>query len=496
MGERPLPDDAVRRLRSALTDVGFTVDGVADLLGAEAQAALFRNETTPALRRTASPSTLASLVRLWPLQAAVAWDSADAALPHLLPDLVRAGILETSGGEVRALVDIRPYADDAHDWWVASDLTPGLDGADRRMRPDHVLGVSGASTSLAQLTMRARVRRALDLGTGSGIQALHLTAHAESVVATDVNPRCLSLAALTAGLNTVEVDFREGSLWEPVAGELFELVVSNPPFVISPGTGERLVYRDSGLPGDQLVREVVTGAARHLSPGGSCQVHGNWVHREGEAWADRVAAWIGTTGCDAWVVERELLDVARYVELWLDDAGLRGSPEYTGRYDAWLGWFEEQSIEAVGFGWLLMRNAGHEAPRVQVESWPYEIEQPLGPHLAAWCRAVDALHEVDDATLLSSRLVVAPDVVEERVGPPGGADPERILLRRQRGMRRVRQVSTEVAAMVGACDGDLSLGQICEALSTLLDAPVAVLRTDLLGAARDLLVDGVLLTDR
>ncbi|MGH3507540.1 MAG: methyltransferase [Nocardioidaceae bacterium] len=378
---------------------------------------------------------------------------------------------------------------------VASDLTPGLDGAGRRILPDHVLGVSGASTSLAQLTMRSPVQRALDLGTGSGVQALHLAAHAEAVVATDVNPRCLTLAGLTARLNTVEVDLREGSLWEPVAGELFDLVVTNPPFVISPGTGERLVYRDSGLPGDQLVREVVTGVAGHLSPGGGCQLLGNWVHRAGEPWADRVAAWIDVTGCDAWVVERELLDVTRYVELWLDDAGPRGSPEYTSRYDAWLGWFEEQSIEAVGFGWLLKRNAGRESPHVQVESWPYDVEQPLGPHLASWCRAVDTLREVDDAALLGSRLEVAPDVVEERVGPPGVADPERILLRQQRGMRRARQVSTEVAAMVGACDGDLSVGQICEALSTLLDAPVDVLRADLVRAARDLLVDGLLLTE-
>ena len=55
------------------------------------------------------------------------------------------------------MLDVRPYADDDRDWWIVSDLTPGLDGAERRMRADHVLGVSSASNSLAQLTIRDHV---------------------------------------------------------------------------------------------------------------------------------------------------------------------------------------------------------------------------------------------------------------------------------------------------------------------------------------------------
>jgi hypothetical protein len=495
MVEQRLPQAAVDRLRSALDASDYTVDGVAALLGAGAHAALSRNETTPALRRTTDGSTLATLVRLWPLQAPLERARVDAALPGLVPDLIEAGILTASGDRVRARLDIRPYADETHDWWVASDLTPGLDGAARRMSPQHVLGVSSASASLAQLTMRTPVGRALDLGTGSGVQALHLGTHADAVVATDVNQRCLLLADLTFRLNGATVDLREGSLWDPVADERFDLVVSNPPFVISPGVGERLVYRDSGRPGDQVMYDVVTGVVPHLTPGGSCQVLGNWVHRRDEPWEDRLATWIRSTGCDAWVVERELIDVNRYVELWLDDAGLRGSQGYASRYDSWLGWFEQQGIDAVGFGWLLLRNVGRDVPHVQIESWPYEVEQPLGPHLAAWGQAMDVARAMDDAALLGSRLLVAPDVVEERFGPPGGADPERIVLRQQHGLRRARQVSTAVAAMVGACDGELTVAQIADALGTLLKEPVHGLRIELVEAARGLLTEGLLLAD-
>ncbi len=76
------------------------------------------------------------------------------------------GLLERSVGEVAARLDVRPYATGDDDLWVVSDLTPGLDGRPDRVGADHVLGISSASTSLAQLTIREPVGRALDLGTG------------------------------------------------------------------------------------------------------------------------------------------------------------------------------------------------------------------------------------------------------------------------------------------------------------------------------------------
>ncbi len=315
--------------------------------------------------------------------------------------------------------------------------------------------------------MREPVGRALDLGTGCGVQALHLAGHVGHVVATDVNVRALAMTRLNATLNEVDVEVREGSLFEPVAGELFDLVVTNPPFVVSPGTGERLVYRDSGLPGDEVVRRVVSHAPRHLAPGGWCQVLANWVHRRGEPWQERVAGWLKGTGCDAWVVQREAADLAEYVELWLRDAGMHGRPDYTRRYDAWLAWFEGQDIEAVGFGWLHLRRVDRE-PVLHLEEWPYEIEQPLGAEVADRARRLDFLAGTSDEELLGARLTSRVDVRQETAGDPGATDPESVFLRQQRGMRRARQVDTVEAGLVGACDGELSVGQILDALAVLL----------------------------
>jgi hypothetical protein len=483
-----LAEESVRALRTALTDAGYTVDGVSGLLGATASAALARNETTPGLRATTDGSALSTLVRLWQLQAPVAVADLGRAIPDLLGPLCAAGVLQRSVDEVRARVDVRPYADDVHDWWVMSDLVPGLDGGDRRVAADHVLNVSSASTTLAQLTVREPFGSALDLGTGCGVQSLHLSTHCADVTGTDVNPRALAMARLNARLNDIDVDLREGSLFDPVAGERFDLVTSNPPFVVSPGTGERLVYRDSGLPGDEVVRRIVSTVAQHLNPGGWCQLLANWVHRRGEPWQDRLAEWLTGSGCDAWVVQREVADPARYVEVWLADAGLHRSPDYVRRYDAWLSWFAAQDVEAVGFGWVNLRLGGRERPVLRIEDWPYDVEQPLGPEVAAWGRRTDYLHEPGD--LLATRLVAAADVVQETFGPPGVDDPERIVLRRGRGMRPGRQVDTVEAALVGACDGDLTVGQILDALATLLERDPVRLRQEYAEVVRGLVADG------
>ena len=481
----PSISELPERLRAALVMAGFTYDAVAEVLGAEAHAALGRNETTPGLRRTGGGWPLETLIRLFLLQSPVELSAAQRALPGLVDRLAAEGFVEQTVGEVAARLDVRPYAADDQHLWVVSDLTPGLDGSSSRVGPDHVLGVSSASTSLARLTLREPVGRALDLGTGCGVQALHLARHSSEVVATDVNQRALGLARFNLALNALStpVDVRAGSFFEPVADERFDLIVTNPPFVISPATGEQLVYRDSGLPGDRVVEHIVRTAPNHLAEGGWCQVLANWVVPEGGAWEERIESWV-PEGCDAFVVQRELLDPAAYVELWLKDAGLHGSVDYLVRYDTWLSWFEDQGIDAIGFGWINLRRSGGGAR--ELISWPYEVEQPIAPAIRDWAVARDAAVELD------SHLVLRTDVVQETTGRPGAADPEAVVLRQQRGLRRARQVDTVEAALAGACDGDLSVRQILEAVAQLLELDPAQTCADYLPAVRSLVAEGFL----
>ncbi|MFJ6541601.1 methyltransferase [Streptomyces sp. NPDC091385] len=481
-GSAPLPaadrPGTTALLRDALLAASFTADGLLDLLGAPAYAALARSETVPALRATRGDTPLEALVRLFLLQQPVP----SARLTGVLPvdDAVDAGWLTRVGDdEVAATVDVRPYGGpDGEDWFIVSDLGCAVGGAGGigQRAENVVLGVGGASTTLAGITVRTPVGSALDLGTGSGIQALHAAQHATRVTATDLNPRALHITALTLALSGAPAaDLREGSLFEPVRqDETFDLIVSNPPFVISPGA--RLTYRDGGMSGDDLCRTLVQQAGERLNEGGFAQFLANWQHVEGEDWQERLRSWV-PRGCDAWIVQRETQDVTQYAELWLRDAGdHREDPaEYQARYDAWLDEFEARKVKGIGFGWITLRRTSAAEPSIVVEEWPHAVEQPLGDAIRAHFERVAHLREHDDAALLEGHFRLAAEVVQEQVGLPGAEDPEHVVLRQHRGMCRATKVDTIGAGFAGVCDGTLSAGRILDAIAQLVgEDPVAL----------------------
>ncbi|MFE6939794.1 DUF7059 domain-containing protein [Streptomyces chartreusis] len=474
--------DVAARLREALLGASFTADGLLELLGAPAYTALARSETVPALRATRGDTPLEALVRLFLLQQPVAHARVADVLP--VDACLESGWLVRVGGasddDIAATVDVRPYGGPGgEDWFIVSDLGCAVGGAGGIGSKDEgvVLGVGGASTTLAGITVRTPVSFALDVGTGSGIQALHAAQHATRVTATDLNPRALHITALTLALSGAPAaDLREGSLFEPLKDdETYDLIVSNPPFVISPGA--RLTYRDGGMGGDDLCRSIVQGAGTRLNEGGFAQFLANWQHVAGEDWQDRLRSWV-PRGCDAWIVQREVQDVTQYAELWLRDAGdHRGdAAEYQARYDAWLDEFEARKVRAVGFGWITLRRTSAAVPSITVEEWPHPVEQPLGDTVREHFARLDYLRARDDAALLEDHFRLVAEVVQEQVGLPGAEDPEHVVLRQHRGMRRATQVDTVGAGFAGVCDGSLSAGRILDAIAQLMGEDPVMLR--------------------
>ena len=444
----------MERLRDHLLKTGYTLDGVRSRLGDMAATALSREELVPALRATREGDPLATMIRLW-------WLGVPVPADDLPAELLESGLVVPDGENVRASVHLQPWEDLGY---VVSDrkVRPG----DPALRTDHVVGAGGASANLAQLVSRAPVERALDLGTGCGVQALHLAGRAEQITATDINPRAIELARISWALSGVtNVDARVGSLFEPVEGELYDLIVSNPPFVIAPGGGS-LTYRESGFDADAFCRDLVRQAPRHLAPGGHCQLLANWLHVTGEDWRERVGGWLSETGCDGWVVERDIQDPAEYVELWLRDAAEQGTPAYTEHYDRWLSWFEEQGVEGIGFGWITMRNSGTLDPVIRLERLTHQVELPVGDYVDTVLDAIATAHRATD--LGSARLRTVPGLLDERIGLPGAEDPSRIVLRQTRGLLRSTDVGTIEAALAGVCDGELALGPLLNVIAELV----------------------------
>jgi hypothetical protein len=493
----PRVDDAlIARLRADLEASGFTVAGVTDLLGPMAAAALERGQALPAQRvAVGSTDARAALVRLFTLGDPVDAVEVQAALPTLgVTGAVALGLVAPEGDAVVARCDLRPYAADGADWWVASDLGELATG--RPLTPDHVLGVGGASTTLASWAPRPHVGRALDLGTGCGVQALHLEAHADEVVVTDVSRRALAYARFNAALDEADWDVREGSMLEPVGGERFGLVVSNPPFVITPRSGAvpLFEYRDAGGAGDAVVHDLVRRIGDHLEPGGIAQLLGNWEVPRMSTWRERVGEWLVGTGLDAWVVQREVQDPAEYAETWARDGGHHpGTADFNAMYAAWLDDFAARDVEAIGFGVItLQRPRTEREPFIDLMEVGWPVATPMGPTVLAGIDARTWLAEHDDDAVLGTAWRCAPDVDVEQHSAPGAADPSILLLRQGGGLRRQLALSTVTAGYVSVCDGELSARAACAAIAGLLDLDDDEVRAEVLALTRDAAKDGLL----
>lgn len=484
-------------LRRDLDAAGFTLDGLAAYLGPVAGEALRRDQMVPAdLLTRPDERPLAALVRLFSLSVEVPFEAVDAALPTLGGDgLVELGLAERTGAALKARCDLQPYGDETHSWWVASDLPETATG--RPLEPEHVLGVGGASMTLASWTPRPQVARALDVGTGCGVQALHLSSHADEVVVTDLSARALDFARFNAALAGQHWQVREGSMLDPVRGESFDLVVSNPPFVITPRREGVPVYeyRDGREHGDGIVEGLVRGVGEVLAPGGIAHFLGNWEIGEGADWRQRWRQWLEGIGLDAWVIQRDLEDPAQYAETWARDGGqVPGSWAYEQMYAAWLDDFAARGVAHVGFGIVTMqRPATPREPFVDLMEASGPVEAPMGPAILRGMRARTWLAEHVDDDLFDIAWSAAPDVTLESHRRPGASDPSVLLVRQGGGLGRAWTLDTVGAALLDVCDGDITAGQALTAISGILDVDDRQARRALTPLLRELVADGVLI---
>ena len=110
----------------------------------------------------------------------------------------------------------------------------------------------------------------LDMGTGSGVCALTAARRARRVVAVDVSPAAVRCARINVLLNRLEerIEVREGDLFAPLAGERFDLVLFNPPFLV----GAPKDHRDAAWRSEDAAYRFAAGLEDHLTPSGEALV--------------------------------------------------------------------------------------------------------------------------------------------------------------------------------------------------------------------------------
>lgn len=351
---------ALGALRLALARAGYTRDGLREALGR--QPSLGRLVDREVYLRRLGDDDRSLLARLFALEAPVP----RARLARLVDvdALGEAGVIEVRPREVHPLVRIDPTPD---------GLLLLADRTFRRPQPaEQVAPWSAAAELLASVTPRRNVGTALDLGTGGGVQALLAATHSEQVTATDVSPRALRLAAMNARLNDVaNVELLEGSWLEPVAGLRFDLVVANPPYVVSPDT--TLTYRDGGLARDEVSLMLLRAIPEHLEQGGIAVLQLNWIHEPDGEWREPLETVLRGCGCDSILLRYGQADPSEYAAVWNLLAAEADPPQFSATVDRWLAYYRRERIDAISFGVAVLRR------RRATRNWRRALEVPGRP---------------------------------------------------------------------------------------------------------------------
>lgn len=392
----PVPDRAAAQvLGGALGELGYEGDTISDLIGDD----LAEREEVVVAERRLSESPLETAIRLLYLELAVPERKVDSGVAEALLAL---GLVSRNDGELVPHARIVPVDDTL----LASDgFTRDADDP-----PDYVATYTPTARTCDLLTPRPRVRRALDVGTGSGIHALLAARHAKRVVAIDVNDRALAYTELNAYLNGIDnVECRNGSFFAPVEGETFGLIVCNAPFVVSPE--QRWAYRDSGFRGDDVTAHVVSEAAAHLANDGYATLLGSWLIVDEDSPEERPTEWVKKTGCDAWILTSIESDPLEHAASWngsfFADAGT-----YAEALETWTRYIGELGARGVGEGAILLhKRPGRTSLRID------EIDEDSLEDADAQIRRAFANRRVASNGLMDARLARAmPLRVERELG--------------------------------------------------------------------------------
>jgi 2-polyprenyl-3-methyl-5-hydroxy-6-metoxy-1,4-benzoquinol methylase len=444
--------DVLDALRERLAEAGYTTERIEESLGG-CRISFTAADVAVHVRRLPKDDPFSALARLLLLGLPLTEAEAESALGSIDPEaLERSGWLEACDGGVRATLKLVPHGD----LLICSDRD-----ADGPTGSDWVAGLHPPSATLAKLTVRRPVERALDVGTGNGIQALLASRHADSVVATDVNARALAIAALNARLNgRSNIEHRLGSYFAPAEGELFDLITCNPPYVISPETS--YAYRDSGLPGDTVSQQVVQEAPAFLREGGFAHVLISWAHPAGDCWST-LERWVGGLGCDSWLLYFGSDDPVTHAAEWLRPVARDDPDRFRDALERWLDYLADLGIEAIAHGAVILRRRSGGQNWTRKDQVPLDRLEQASDHVLRVFAAQDYLEALDhDRRLLDGRFAVVPQhrLEQTLVCGDGRAEMKSAVLSLDEGLAFRTALDEHTTRLVPLLDGRRPLREV------------------------------------
>jgi SAM-dependent methyltransferase len=447
-----IPNDPaeLNQLRQLFDQASFTYPGIYRALKLPEGAPLSRHEHPLYAKRLSGDDPLGVIIVLFIFGMPVARDVAEKVLGAEIIDILdQTGLAQLSRGQVRSDIRIQPH----EGFYFVVDPPFG------RGKPDDVLGIGPSGNKLSSLTVRKQVKTALDLGCGCGLQALLAARHSERVVAVDISQRSVQFTRFNAGLNAVNnLEVRLGDLFEPVANEQFDLIVCNPPFVVSPE--ESVIYRDSGLPVNGIVRRILADLPNHLTDGGFGHVTCHWAHREEAEWWGPVSDLISPSGCHAWLARQITERPADYAIRW-NRQTLRENPRrYQQTIERWYEWYRESGITAITSAFVALNKQTKHKPWIHHET---VSKNPSGTASEQIIRIFSAQTHlstlVHDDELLAEKfhIAVGTQIAEQSAYQSGELTLVESEIRCVPGIGATVRLDVDMTRVVKSLDSDIQL---------------------------------------
>jgi methylase of polypeptide subunit release factors len=483
--------DDYQRAAEVLRSAEFCEESIQRVLERPDILAMPASDVPRALRRTAEPTPLNTLLRLLFIGLPVPEEAARAALrPMSLETWIRADLVcpPDAQGQVEPRVQVWPVRGRL----IVVDLPWRRDTAPPA---DFVVPPGPLTLQLADLSIDRPCAQALDLGTGSGALALMIAPRAGTVYATDSNARALAFTQFNLRLNGIDnVRCLAGDLFDPVADRKFDLILCNPPFVISPT--RRFSFRDSGMRGDLFCRRLVAAAVERLTPGGFFQCTGNIAHVAGRSWKADLEEWFAGLGCDVLVFVERVETAADYAMNWILSTESKDPRQVAERYEVWADYFQRERIEAVSYLYITLRRSGNRSTWIEIDDPPCRVAGPCGAEVLRFFQCRDANDNPSGAeTLLNKHVRIAPGIrlTQEYVAADKGLELREIRVNKTGGLQYALGIHRNVAALLAACDGHRSVRELLEEMVSALDLAWEQALPVLLPAVRALVERSVLI---
>jgi predicted RNA methylase len=482
----PLTEEDSRRLRDWFEEAGYTEPNLRTYLGSpELPSRALRNQSR-LLDRTRGTTLLDALLRWFWIGRAQQRSEIVVSVPGAcLSLLLQGGLLRPDGDQLIPIAMLLPI----DGFLVASDHPQAIERGESEM----VLWPNPTSKFLARFAVRQHSRATLDLGTGSGILSLAAARHSDTVVATDLNPRAVAFAAFNARLNGIDnIEVLTGDCFAPVLDRRFDLILSNPPFFITPKTD--YMFCDNQFELDQLCRLLVKEAPGHLNEGGYLQMLCEWAEVEGQPWQERVAEWLAGTGCDAWVMKGLTQDPEEYAQHRIRETS-QDTAHDADLYGGYMTYYRERGVKAIHDGLLVMRRRS--GPNwVRIEEVPKTPTGDLGDLVLRTFAAHDLLQEMEaDEKLLAIRPKLAGHVRLEQICDQsvGRWRAESLTLRLISGFPFHLTVQPLVAEFLATCDGTRTAARAIRDFAATTDAPLETVQSECLAMFRKLIERGFII---